>query len=66
MIRLLDNVKHEMLAVEAININDKDWVFVCVADVVHSEVRMWWVQNLSRGKQMPWNILMYVWVFQSW
>lgn len=41
MIRLLDNVKHEMLAVEAINIDDRDWVFVCVADVVHGEVRMW-------------------------
>ena len=41
MIRLLDDVKHEMLAVEAINVNDKNWVFACVADVVRSEVRMW-------------------------
>jgi hypothetical protein len=40
MIRLLDDVKHEMLAVEAIN-GDKDWVFACVADVVHNEGRIW-------------------------
>jgi hypothetical protein len=41
MIRLLDDVKHEMLAVEAIGVDDKDWVFACVADMVHSAVRMW-------------------------
>jgi hypothetical protein len=41
MIRLIDDVKHEMLAVEAIGANDKDWVFACVADVVHTGVRMW-------------------------
>jgi hypothetical protein len=41
MIRLLDDPKHEMLAVEAVNIGDKDWVFACVADIIHNEVRMW-------------------------
>lgn len=41
MIRLLDDPKHEMLAVEAINVDDKDWVFACVADITHNEVRMW-------------------------
>ena len=66
MIRLLDDVKHEMLSVEAINVDDKDWVFVCVAKMVHSAVRMWWVWNLSHLKQMPWHILIYVWVFQLW
>ncbi|KAJ9584662.1 hypothetical protein L9F63_020987, partial [Diploptera punctata] len=40
MIRLLDDPKHEMLSVEAINVKDKDWVFACVADVVHNSVRM--------------------------
>jgi len=41
MIRLLDDVKHEMLVVEAISVDDRDWVFACVADMVHSGVRMW-------------------------
>jgi hypothetical protein len=41
MIRLHDDVKHEMLAVEAINVDDRDWVFACVADMVHNAVRMW-------------------------
>jgi hypothetical protein len=41
MIRLLNDVKHEMLAVEAISVDDKDWVFACVADVIHGDVRMW-------------------------
>jgi hypothetical protein len=41
MIRLLDDPKHEMLAVEAVNNHDKDWVFACVADGVHNNVRMW-------------------------
>ncbi|XP_021936660.1 GPI inositol-deacylase isoform X2 [Zootermopsis nevadensis] len=40
MIRLLDDPKHEMLAVEAVNIDDKDWVFACVANAFHNEVRM--------------------------
>jgi hypothetical protein len=41
MIRLLDDPKHEMLAVEAVNNNDKDWVFACIADAVDNNVRMW-------------------------
>jgi hypothetical protein len=41
MIRLLNDVKHEMLAVEAISVDDKDWVFACVADMIRGEVRMW-------------------------
>jgi hypothetical protein len=41
MIRLLDDVKHEMLMAEAINVDDKDWVFACVANTVLNGVRMW-------------------------
>ncbi|PNF36371.1 GPI inositol-deacylase, partial [Cryptotermes secundus] len=40
MIRLLDDPKHEMLAVEAVNNNDRDWVFACVANDVHNNVRI--------------------------
>jgi hypothetical protein len=44
------------LAVEAVNVDDKDWVFACVADIIHNEVRMWWVWNLSPVKEAFWNL----------
>ncbi|PSN32852.1 hypothetical protein C0J52_10314 [Blattella germanica] len=47
MIRLLDDPKHEMLSVEAINIEDKDWVFVCIASSVYNGVRINTGINLS-------------------
>ncbi|XP_069692336.1 GPI inositol-deacylase [Periplaneta americana] len=40
MIRLLDDPKHEMMAVEAVNVDDKDWVFACVADAIHNNARI--------------------------
>lgn len=40
MVRLTDNTKYQMLAVEAINLNAKDWVYVCIADQMYKGVRM--------------------------
>lgn len=42
MIRLMaSDPKHEMLAMEAVGLETRDWVFACIADVVYREVRMW-------------------------
>nr|CAD7409491.1 unnamed protein product [Timema cristinae] len=40
MIRLLDDPKHARLVVEAINVENKDWVFACTASSVYGNVRM--------------------------
>lgn len=43
MVRLIapQYTKHEMLAMESISLEARDWVFACVADLVYKDIRMW-------------------------
>lgn len=41
MVRLLMDPKNEMAYIETYNLNVRDWIFVCSADVVYNSVRMW-------------------------
>lgn len=43
MIRLFLNEQSEMAFIEAYNLNVKDWIYACSADVVHNSIRMWYV-----------------------
>lgn len=43
MIRLVDHPQHSILAVEAINHQDGDWVFACQANVIERDTRVWLV-----------------------
>ncbi|KAK6642802.1 hypothetical protein RUM43_004304 [Polyplax serrata] len=40
MIRLFSDIKSEMAFIEAYNINIRDWIFACSADLVQNSVRM--------------------------
>lgn len=41
MIRLFSDPKSEVAFVEAYNVNVRDWIFVCSADVIYNSIRMW-------------------------
>lgn len=41
MIRLIDHILHSSLAVEAINHQEGDWVFVCQANFISGDRRVW-------------------------
>lgn len=41
MLRLLHDPKHEAAIFEAVNLNVKDWVYACVADVIVNDLRVW-------------------------
>jgi len=42
MVRIMPNdPKHELLTMEAIGLEKRDWVYACNADLVYKHVRMW-------------------------
>ena len=41
MIRIVDDPKHEILAIETVNVNTRDWLFACNAHTYNHAGKVW-------------------------